>query len=130
MTGNSSVAVAAFAAGILVGGGAYAAKHDALGVTASTSADARARIVHEIPLATHRHSGVLIWRPPHVPKVKRPPAATVTAAAPMVVTAPAPPTQAPAPAPAPVAVAQPTTPAPPVTRTSPTGGGDDGGSDD
>ena len=130
MTGNSSVAVAAFAAGLLVGGGAYAAKHDVLGPGASTSADARARIVNEIPLAAHRHAGVLVWRPPHVPKVKRPPAAAVTVAAPPVVTAPAPTTPAPASAPTPVAVAQPTTPTAPVTRTSPAGGGDDGGSDD
>ncbi len=128
MTGNSSVAFAAFAAGILVGGGAYAAKHEALGVGASTSADARARIVHEIPLATHRHSGVLIWRPPHVPKVKRPPATAVIPPTPTLVTAPAPTVQAPAPTP--VAAPQPTTPAAPVTRTSPTGGGDDGGHDD
>lgn len=127
MTGNSSVAVAAFAAGILVGGGAYAAKHDVLGAGASTSADARARIVHEIPLSTHRHSSVLTWRPPHVPKVKLPGAPVVTASAPMVVTVPAPIVQAPASVP--VKVAQPT-PAPPVTRTSPTGGDDDGGSND
>ena len=123
MTVHPSVAFAAFAAGLVVGGGAYAASHDlGLGDGLTASAGARARISEQIPAGRAGRRGHLLdWHAPRVPHPKpRPQTAVVrvAAAAPAVSTAP---TAAPVTS---------TSPAPPVTRTSPTGGDDDGGEDD
>jgi hypothetical protein len=122
VTVHPSVAFAAFAAGLVVGGGAYAASHDlGLGDGLAASADARARLGQDMPVGRHgRRVRLLGWHAPRVPHLKPPrPHAPVL----QVVSAPA---VAPAPVAAPVTS---TSPAPPVTRTSPTGG-DDGGEDD
>ena len=124
MTVHPSVAVAAFAAGLVVGGGAYAASHDlGLGDGLTASAGARARISEQIPAGRAGRRGHLLdWHAPRVPHTKppRPQAAVVQAAsaAPAVSSAPT------------AAAVTSTSPAPPVTRTSPTGGDDDGGGED
>jgi hypothetical protein len=118
VTVHPSVAFAAFAAGLVVGGGAYAASHDlGLGDGLAASADARARLGQDMAVGRHgRRLRLVAWHAPRVPHLKPPrPQAPVL----QVVSAPAV-------SPAPVTS---TSPAPPVTRTSPTGG-DDGGEDD
>jgi hypothetical protein len=124
VTVHPSVAFAAFAAGLVVGGGAYAASHDlGLGDGLTASAGARARLSEQIPAGRARRRGHLLhWHAPHVPHMKPPRA---PAPAPLVQVAAAPVVSV-APTAAPVTS---TSPAPPVTRTSPTGG-DDGGQDD
>ena len=122
MTVHPSVAFAAFAAGLVVGGGAYAASHDlGLGDGLAASADARDRLGQDMSVGRHgRRVRLLTWHSPRVPHPRRPhlraPVLQVTAA----------PAVSPAPVTTPVTS---TSPAPPVTRTSPTGG-DDGGQDD
>lgn len=128
MITHPSVAGAAVLAGLMVAGGAYAARHDVgLGNGLPASAAARVRLEQELPLGRQRHANqhLMTWHPPHVPKihVRHPSPAPVTiAAAPFTSTVAA----APAAASAPVTR---TTPVAPVTRTSPVGG-DDGGNDD
>ena len=123
MTVHPSVAFAAFAAGLVVGGGAYAASHDlGLGDGLTASAGARARLSEQIPAGRAGRRGHLLhWHAPHVPHMKpqraQVPLVQVAAAAPAVSSARA------------AAPVTSTSPAPPVTRTSPTGG-DDGGEDD
>ena len=123
MTVHPSVAFAAFAAGLVVGGGAYAASHDlGLGDGLTASAGARARIGEQIPAGRPGRRGQLLdWHAPRVPHIKprRQPAAVFQISATPAV--------AQAPAAAPVTS---TSPAPPTTRTSPTGGDDGGGGDD
>ena len=125
MISHPSVAGAAVLAGLLVTGGAYAARHDVgLGSALPASAAARFKLEQELPLGRPRRVAMhtLRWNPPHVPKIHihpRPPAytptyATAAPAAPVMTTT------------APVTR---TSPAPPTTRTSPVGG-DDGGSGD
>lgn len=123
MTVHPSVAFAAFAAGLVVGGGAYAASHDlGLGDGLTASAGARVRLAKQIPTGRAvRRRHLMHWHAPHVPHVKP------HAQAPLIQVAAAAPVVASAPAAAPVTSTSPA--APPVTRTSPTGG-DDGGSDD
>jgi hypothetical protein len=123
VTVHPPVALAAFAAGLVVGGGAYAASHDiGLGDGLTASAGARAKLSEQIPAGRARRRGHLLhWQAPHVPHMKPPPAP-----APLVQVA-AVPAVSPAPTAAPVTS---TSPAPPVTRTSPTGGDDDGGEND
>lgn len=127
MISHPSVAGAAVLAGLMVAGGAYAARHDVgVGSGLQASATARVRLEQELPLGRERHAArhILAWHPPHVPKIHvhhTPPAAvtaagsapTYVAAAPVATTAP---------------VTTRTSPAAPVTRTSPVG--DDGGSGD
>jgi hypothetical protein len=121
VTVHPSVAIAAFAAGLVVGGGAYAASHDlGLGDGLAASAGARVRLERGIPAGRHgRRAGLLTWHAPRVPHPHhRPPP-------------PAPLVQVAAVSSTPVAApATSMSPAPPVTRTSPTGGDDDGGQDD
>jgi hypothetical protein len=124
VTVHPSVAFAAFAAGLVVGGGAYAASHDlGLGDGLTASAGARARISEQMPNGrAGRRKHLLHWHAPRVPHVEphvQAPLVQVSAAAPVVSSAPAA---------APVTSTSPA--APPVTRTSPTGGDDDGGQDD
>jgi hypothetical protein len=123
VTVHPSVAFAAFAAGLVVGGGAYAASHDlGLGDGLTGSAGARARLSEQIPAGRDARRGHLLhWHAPHVPHMKPP-----RAQAPLVQVAAVAPAVASVPTAAPVTS---TSPAPPVTRTSPTGG-DDGGEDD
>jgi hypothetical protein len=121
VTVHPSVAFAAFAAGLVVGGGAYAASHDVgLGDGLAASAGARTRLGQQIPVGRHgRRAGLLAWHAPHAPHLRvrpHPHPTFVQVSAPAVSSAPV--------------AAITTSPAPPVTRTSPTGGGDDGGSDD
>jgi hypothetical protein len=125
VTVHPSVAFAAFAAGLVVGGGAYAASHDlGLGDGLTASAGARAKLSEQIPTGRDRRRGHLLhWHAPHVPHMKPP-----RAQAPLVQVAAAAPAVSSAPAAAPVTSTSPA--APPVTRTSPTGGDDDGGEDD
>jgi hypothetical protein len=122
VTVHPSVAFAAFAAGLVVGGGAYAASHDlGIGDGLSASAGARARLSEQIPAGRPGRRGHLLdWHAPRVPHLKppRPAAPLVQVSAPAVSTAPA------------AAPVTSTSPAPPVTRTSPTGGDDEGGQDD
>lgn len=123
MTVHPSVAFAAFAAGLVVGGGAYAASHDlGIGDGLSTSAGARARLSEQMPAGRAGRRGHLLdWHAPRVPHLKPPRASArlvQVAAAPAVTAAPA------------AAPVTSSSPAPPVTRTSPTGGDDDGGEDD
>jgi hypothetical protein len=124
VTVHPSVAFAAFAAGLVVGGGAYAASHDlGLGDGLTASAGARARIGEQIPAGRPGRRGQLLdWHAPRVPHIKprRQPAAVFQ-------TISATPAVAQAPSAAPVTS---TSPAPPTTRTSPTGGDDGGGGDD
>jgi hypothetical protein len=119
---HPSVASAAALAGLLVAGGSYAARHDlGMGNGLSASTEARARLEQEIPLGHTRHQHLLTWHPPHPPKIH------VRHQAPPAVIAPAVPyTVSIAAAPAPTR----TSAVAPVTRTSPVGGGDDGGGDD
>ena len=72
MTVHPSVAFAAFAAGLVVGGGAYAASHDlGLGDGLTASAGARARLGQQIPAGRHgRRAGLLEWHAPHVPHLR------------------------------------------------------------
>ena len=72
MTVHPSVAFAAFAAGLVVGGGAYAASHDlGLGDGLTASAGARARLGQQIPAGRHgRRTGLLEWHAPHVPHLR------------------------------------------------------------
>jgi hypothetical protein len=123
VTVHPSVAFAAFAAGLVVGGGAYAASHDlGLGDGLTASAGARARLSEQVPTGRAGRRGHLLhWHAPHVPHMKPP-----RAQAPLIQVSAAPAVTS-APAAAPVTS---TSPAPPVTRTSPTGGDDDGGQDD
>jgi hypothetical protein len=123
---HPSVAGAAVMAGLMVAGGAYAARHDVgLGSGLQASATARVRLEQELPLGRERHAvrHILSWHPPHVPKIhvhRAPTPVTIAAPTPTYVTA------------APVAAAAPvtrTSPTAPVTRTSPVGG-DDGSGDD
>jgi outer membrane murein-binding lipoprotein Lpp len=128
VTSHSSVAGAAALAGLLVAGGAYAARHDVgLGPAVQASAAARARLEQELAPGRERRAAThtLVWRPPHVPRIRvhAPPAAPAAASVP----APAYVTAAPALAAAPVTR---TSPAPPTTRTSPVGGDDEGGGGD
>lgn len=129
MISHPSVAGAAVLAGLMVAGGAYAARHDVgLGSGLQASATARASLEQELPLGRERHVArhILTWKPPHVPKIHvhaRPPAA-VTVGAPTYT--PTYMTAAPAATTAPVTR---TSPSAPVTKTSPVGG-DDGGGDD
>jgi hypothetical protein len=123
VTVHPSVAFAAFAAGLVVGGGAYAASHDlGLGDGLTASAGARARIGEQVPAGRPGRRGQLLdWHAPRVPHIKphRQQATvfqTTAATAPSV-----------APSVAPVTS---TSPAPPTTRTSPTEGDDDGGGGD
>jgi hypothetical protein len=123
VTVHPSVAFAAFAAGLVVGGGAYAASHDlGIGDGLTASAGARARLSEQVPAGRAGRRGHLLdWHAPRVPHRKplRAPAPTVLlSAAPAVSSVP---TAAPVTS---------TSPAPPVTRTSPTGGEDDGGGGD
>ena len=125
MTVHPSVALAAFAAGLVVGGGAYAASHDlGLGDGLTASAGARARIGEQIPAGRPGRRGQLLdWHAPRVPHIRphrRPAPVFQVASA-------AAPTVAAAPSAAPVTS---TSPAPPTTRTSPTGGDDGSGGDD
>jgi hypothetical protein len=124
VTVHPSVAFAAFAAGLVVGGGAYAASHDlGLGDGLAASADARARLGQEIPVGRHdRRMHLRAWHAPHAPHLRLRPHPQPTFSQ---VSAPA---VSAAPVAAPVTSTSPA--APPVTRTSPTGGDDDGGSDD
>jgi outer membrane murein-binding lipoprotein Lpp len=127
VTSHPSVAGAAVLAGLLVAGGAYAARHDAgLGSALQASATARSKLEQELPLGRPRRvaTHTLRWHPPHVPKIHvdpRPPAAGI-GYAPTYVTA------------APVATTAPvtrTSPIAPTTRTSPVGSDDEGsGGDD
>jgi hypothetical protein len=121
VTVHPSVAFAAFAAGLVVGGGAYAASHDVgIGDGLASSAHARARLGQDMPVGRHRRLRLLGWHAPRVPHLKpsrqRAPVLQV-ASAPAVASAPV------------TTPVTSTSPAPPVTRTSPTGG-DDGGEDD
>jgi hypothetical protein len=124
---HPSVAGAAVLAGLMVAGGAYAARHDVgLGSGLQASATARIRLEQELPLGRERHTArhILSWHPPHVPKIHvhhQPPA-------PVTIAAPAPTYMAAAPVATTAPVTR-TSPAAPVTRTSPVGG-DDGGSGD
>ncbi len=125
MITHPSVAGAAVLAGLLVAGGSYAARHDVgLGSALPASADARMRLERELTAGYARHERrphVLAWHAPHVPRihVPRPPAPVA-----VVTAVPAAPVAVAATAPVPVATSA------PVTRTSPVGGGDDGGGDD
>ncbi len=127
MTSHPSVAGAAVLAGLLVAGGAYAARHDAgLGSALQASATARFKLEEELPLGRPRRAAThtLRWHPPHVPKIRvRPrPSTGGIRYAPTYVTA------APVPTTAPVTR---TSPVAPTTRTSPVGSDDDGsGGDD
>jgi hypothetical protein len=125
VTVHPSVAFAAFAAGLVVGGGAYAGSHDlGLGDGLTASAGARARLSEQIPIGRASRRGHLMhWHAPRVPHMKPP-----RAQAPLVQVASAAPAVSSAPTAAPVTSTSPA--APPVTRTSPTGGDDDGGGDD
>jgi hypothetical protein len=122
VTVHPSVAFAAFAAGLVVGGGAYAASHDlGIGDGLAASAGARTRLSGQVPGGRAGRRGHLLeWHAPRAPHITPP----RTSAPPVQVAAPA---VSAAPAAAPVTS---TSPAPPVTRTSPTGGDDDGGEDD
>lgn len=120
MNTHPSVAGSALLAGLIVAGGAYAARHD-VGLTdgLAASAGARARIERTLPVgADQRRVALLQWEPPRPPHLQaNPPAPAV----PRIVTVTA--------GPAATATAVPTTrssPVAPVTRTSPAGG-DDGG---
>jgi hypothetical protein len=123
---HPSLTGAAALAGLVVAGGAYAARHDVgLGDGLAASAGARARIEQALPVGVGpRRAALFEWHPPRVPHVRaNPPAAVV----PRVVTVTA--------VPAATAAAVPTTrssPVAPVTRTSPAGGDDggEGGGDD
>jgi hypothetical protein len=124
---HPSVAGAAVMAGLLVAGGGYVARHDlGMGNGLSASAQARIRLEQELPLGHaryhHHPRHLLAWHSPHIPKihVQRNAPAVVASTVPYTVSAPV----AAAPAPAPTSAAA------PVTRTSPVGGGDDGGGDD
>jgi hypothetical protein len=116
-------------AGLLVAGGAYSARHDlGLGAGLPASADARAKLQHELlhPARPRHRQELLSWHAPKVPKIK--PRRIAPAPQPVVVAAAAP-------AVVPVAASAPvtrTSPPPATTRTSPVGGddGESGGGDD
>jgi hypothetical protein len=129
VTSHPSVAGAAALAGLLVAGGAYAARHDVgPGVGLQASAIARTRLEHRLSPGSGRRTAThtLAWYPPHVPRVRvhrLPPAVP-----PVSVYTPAYVTPVPAATAAPVTR---TSPAPATTRTSPVGGDDErGGGDD
>ena len=98
------VAGAAIVAGLIVGGGAYTARHGIGQPPVDSAAASRTSIVGHIPRVPHVR--LAEWHPPKIPKV------TVRVVAPAVTSAPAP-------------VAAVSSPAP-VTRTSPVASGDDG----
>jgi hypothetical protein len=105
-----ALAGAAILAGLIVGGGAYAARHGVGAPGTDASAAARSGVTRQIPKVPHVR--LAEWHPVRLPHT------ATRVAAPVAVT------------PAPMA----TTPAQaPVTRTSPAASGDDsgeGGSDD
>ena len=113
----TTITGAAVLAGLIVGGGAYTARHGVDGPALAASAATRAELTRTAPTPPRAH--LIRWNPVHVPQRPRvaapPPAATPPIA-----------TQVAA---APVAVA---TAAPPTTRTSPVASDDsgEGGGDD
>jgi hypothetical protein len=116
----TTIAGAAVLAGLLVGGGAYTARHGVDGPALAASAAARGGLIRQAPSVPRAH--LHRWKPVHVPKHPRtaapPPAAA--ASAPIAV-------QAAVAAPAVVATAS-----QPTTRTSPVASDDsgEGGGDD
>lgn len=106
MNTQPAVAGAAILAGLIVGGGAYAARHGVGAPGTDASAAARSGVVRQIPDGPHVR--LAEWHPVRVPRPAAPVAAPVAAAPTPVVTAPA---------------------SAPVTRTSPAASGDDSGSE-
>lgn len=113
MTQPTTIAGAAVLAGLIVGGGAYTARHGVDGPALAASAEARSGLTRQAPSVPRTH--LKRWKPAHVPK--RPPRAAAPPAAP----APTVPQTAPAAAPVVVATA-----AQPTTRTSPVASDDSG----
>jgi hypothetical protein len=113
VTQPTTIAGAAVLAGLIVGGGAYTARHGVDGPALAASAAARSGLTRQAPSVPRAH--LARWKPVHVPKHSRPPAAPPSAAPAPFVTQPA--------AAAPVAVA---TASQPTTRTSPVSGDDSG----
>lgn len=119
MSQPTTIAGAAVLAGLLVGGGAYTARHGVDGPALAASAAARGGLIRQAPSVPRAH--LHRWKPVHVPKHPR-------TAAPPPPAAPAPiATQAAVAAPAVVATAS-----QPTTRTSPVASDDsgEGGGDD
>ena len=110
MSRQTNVAGAAVLAGLIAGGGVYAAGHRVGDPAITASADARAALVRVHPVV--HHGTLLRWHPPKTPK---PAGGGVPSQQPAVVS------QA---APAPVVTAS-----APVTHTSPAGSADDGGTE-
>lgn len=112
MSRQTNVARAAVLAGLIAGGGVYAAGHRVSDPAITASASARATLAGVHPVV--RHGGLLRWHPPKMPKTPK----TPTAPAPAQGLAIAATSQA---VPAPVVAAS-----APTTQTSPAGSGDDG----
>ena len=110
MSRQTNVAGAAVLAGLIAGGGIYAAGHRVGDPALTASADARTTLLRVHPTAT-RHPHLLAWHPVEPPKHTRPHAAPATSVSAPAVAA----------ASVPVAVAS-----APATHTSPAGSGDDG----
>ena len=126
MITHPSVAGAAVLAGLLVAGGSYAARHDVgLGSALPASADARAQLERELSAGYARAPAPAAS--PGLARAPRPQDPCAPPAAPVAVVTAARPRRrwrAGRHRRVPVATSA------PVTRTSPVGGGDDGGGDD
>jgi len=110
MSRQTNVAGAAVLAGLIAGGGVYAAGHRVSDPALAASAEARAAVTR-----THlvvRHGALLHWHPPNVPKLRTPALSSATTPLPAAI---------PQAAPVPVVAAS-----APSTHTSPAGSGDDG----
>jgi hypothetical protein len=114
----TTIAGAAVLAGLLVGGGAYTARHGVDGPALAASAAARGGLIRQAPSVPRAH--LHRWKPVHVPKHPRTAAPPPAASAPIAI-------QAAVAAPAVVATAS-----QPTTRTSPVASDDsgEGGGDD
>ena len=119
MSPPTTIASAAVLAGLIVGGGAYTARHGVDGPALAASAAARSGLIRQAPSMPRAH--LHRWKPVHVPQHPR--------------TAAPPPAAASAPIAVPAAVAAPAvvaTASQPTTRTSPVASDDsgEGGGDD
>lgn len=115
MTRHPSVAVAALAAGALVCGGAYAARHDGSGADLAASTRTRQSLARQVAAGTHLPAArTLAWHRPRIAAARSTSVPVTPVTLPTV---------------APVAIASGSSTVA-VTRTSPAGAGGDGAEQD